>query len=412
MLRPLFLSLLVLALIGDARVMLFVLNRIVFGSHREEKAELHWMLYAVPPVLLFLTLLFWPLNSWIADLADTRIVEQIAPEPAERMLRSPVLAQLGAAWLFIAAGIGVYWILDRARMLLGRDQPVAGTRTLESEVVKLRKAHVPFAALRKLGAHNDVYDIEVTRHEVLIDDLPAAFDGYRIAFLTDTHVASFMRRGLYREVVAQAMRFEPDLILLGGDFVTWERHIPLMAEVLLSGLDAPDGVYAVLGNHDYWANADGVVAAMTARGVRFVINRSVALRRGADTIFLAGIDELYRGNPDLDAAFALVDPRMPCLGLSHHPDVIDLLVEKHRDRRVDLLVCGHTHGGQIRVPFFGSIVVPSKHEARYASGFHREERVLMYVSRGIGAIPPLRILCKPEVATFTLRRAHHAHETL
>ena len=408
MIRPLFFSLLLLALIGDARVMLFVMNRIVFGSHREERAKLHWMLYAVPPLLLFLTLLFWPLHSWIADLADNRIVERIAPESAERVMRSLMVAKLGAAWLFIAAGVGAYWIMDRARVLVQRDQPVAGTRTLESEVVKLRKAHIPFAALRKLGAHNDVYDIEVTRHEVFIDDLPASFDGYRVAFLTDTHVASFMRRGLYREVVAQTMRFEPDLILLGGDFVTWERHIPLMAEVLLSGLEARDGVYAVLGNHDYWANGDGVIAAMTARGVRFIINRSVALRRGNDAISLIGIDEIYRGEPDVDTAFARVDPRVPCLGLSHHPDVIDLL----DGRRVDLLVCGHTHGGQIRVPFFGSIVVPSKHEARYASGFHREERVLMYVSRGIGAIPPLRILCKPEVATFVLRRTSNAHETV
>jgi predicted MPP superfamily phosphohydrolase len=159
-------------------------------------------------------------------------------------------------------------------------------------------------------------------------------------------------------------------------------------------------MYAVLGNHDYWANADGVIAAMTARGVRFVVNRSIAIRRGDDAIALAGIDEIYRGTPDINAAFERVDPTRPCIGLSHHPDIVDLLAE----RRIDLLVCGHTHGGQIRLPFFGALVVPSKHEGRYAAGFHRVGRVLMYVSRGIGSIPPLRILCKPEVATFVLRR--------
>jgi predicted MPP superfamily phosphohydrolase len=401
MLRPLFFVLLTLALIGDARVMLFVMNRIVFGGHKEEKAKLHWLLYAVPPLLLFLTLLFWPLEGWIRELSDTRVVDQLTPERVERAIASPALAKLGSVWLFVAAGIGVYWIVDRFRMLVVRRSPVPGTRTLPSDVVKLRKAHIPFASLRKLGAHNDVYDIEVTRHEVTVEDLPASFDGYRIAFLTDTHVASFMRRGFFREVVAQTMRFQPDLILLGGDFVTWERHIPLMAELLLTDLSAPDGVYAVLGNHDYWANADGVIAAMTSRGVRFVVNRSVTIQRGDDRIALAGIDELYRGTPDINAAFALVDPRIPCLGLSHHPDIIELL----GDRRVDLLVCGHTHGGQIRVPFFGALVVPSKHEGRYASGFHRKGGVLLYVSRGIGAIPPLRILCKPEVATFVLRRS-------
>jgi uncharacterized protein len=393
MLRPLFFSLLLLALIGDARIFLFVANRIVFGSHRHEETPLKWLLWATPPLLLVLTLLFWPLHQWLDHFAETP---------------SAILARVGGAWLFIAAGVGVYWILDRIRVLHLRDAPVAGTKTLPSEIVKLRKAHIPFASLRNLGAHNDVYDIEVTRHEVRIADLPPAFDGYRIAFLTDTHVASFMRRGFYREVVSQVARFDPDLVLLGGDFVTWERHIPLMAELLLTDLTARDGIYAVLGNHDYWADADGVVAAMTARGVRFIVNRSTILRRGDDTLTLLGIDEVYRGEPDLDTAFGGIDPDAPRIGVSHHPDIVDLL----GDRRLDLLVCGHTHGGQIRFPFFGSVVVPSKHEARYASGFHRVGNVLMYVSRGIGAIPPLRILCRPEVATFVLRRSDDARETL
>ena len=408
MLRPLFFSLLCLALIGDARIFLFVMNRIVFGSHRDEKSKLHFLLYAVPPLLLFLTLLFWPLHAWIRDAADNRLVERLAPEPIERVLWSLMWAKVGSAWLFIAAGVGAYWILDRLRTLSMPKPQVAGTTTLPPTVIKARvrapererQPSLISRAVRAAGVHNDVYDIEVTRHVVEVENLPASFDGYRIAFLTDTHVASFMRRDLYRQVVAQAMAFDPDLVLLGGDFVTWERHIPLMAEVLLTDLHARDGVYAVLGNHDYWANPDAVIAAMTARGVQFLINRSVPIRRGNDAIHLLGIDEVYRGEPDLDAAFAQTEPRVPTLGVSHHPDIIDLLEE----RRLDLLVCGHTHGGQIRFPFFGSVVVPSRHEARYASGFHRVGDVLMYVSRGVGAIPPLRILCRPEVATFTLCR--------
>ncbi len=388
MLRPLFFSLLVFALLGDARVFLFVMNRVVWGSHREERSRFHFLMYAVPPLLLALTLLFWPLHGWIADIAENRVVGSAA------------LAKIGAAWLFIAAGIGAYWIIDRLFVLMRGEVTEPGTRTHASEVVKLRKAHIPFASLRRLGAHNDLYDLEITKHDVFVRDLPPSFDGYRISFLTDTHVASFHRRAFFREVVAQSNRFDPDLVLLGGDFVTFERHIPLMAELLLTDLQARDGRYAVLGNHDYWANADGVVAAMTARGVRFIVNRSIALRRGEDVLSLVGIDELYRGEPDIDGAFLRAAPNVPCIGLTHHPDMVE-----HLDgRRVDLLLCGHTHGGQIRLPFFGSIVVPSRHEGRYAAGFHRAGSVLMYVSRGIGAIPPLRILCKPEVATFTLRR--------
>jgi predicted MPP superfamily phosphohydrolase len=292
----------------------------------------------------------------------------------------------------------VYWLVDRAYRN-AHPEKVRGVHEEPSSIVKLRKAHMPIALLRRLGAHNDVYDIEVTRNEVFIDDLPEAFDGYRVAFLTDTHVAGFVRREFYRAVVDQVNHFDPDLILLGGDFVTWRRHIPLMADVLLTDLKARDAVLAVLGNHDYWANGDEVKAAMSAKGVQFIINKSHVIRRNGAELPVVGIDEVYRGEPDVEAAFAGMK-RGPRIGMTHHPDLIDQV----DDRRIDLLVCGHTHGGQIRLPFFGPLVVPSKHEGRYAAGFHRVGEVLMYVSRGIGAIPPIRILCRPEVATFTLRR--------
>jgi predicted MPP superfamily phosphohydrolase len=399
MLRALFFALLPLALLGDARMFLFILNRVVFGGHKEERNPLNFLIWALPPILIGLTSLFWFLGRWIDLLLANPFVSRFTPERVEELMTTQRLAHAGAIWLLIAAAVGLYWVLDRIRINWLVDPRVPGTRTLPPELILMRKAHVPFASLRRLGAHNDIYDLEVTRHEVAVRNLPPEFEGYRIAFLTDTHVASFMRRGFYRECVAQVARFDPDLVLLGGDFVTWERHIPLMAELLLPGLAARDGVYAVLGNHDYWASADGVITVMTRRDIRFVINRSISIQRGEAAIHLLGIDEIYRGTPDVDAAFAGLPSSAVRLGLSHHPDVIRRL----DGRRIDLLVCGHTHGGQIRVPFFGSVVVPSWHEARYAAGFSRRGDVLMYVSRGLGSVPPLRILCRPEVATFVLK---------
>jgi len=398
--RTTFAAFVLLALLGDARIFLFVMNRFVWGTNRHEKNPWGWLIWVVPPLLLILTALFWPLNQWIDRLLTLRMVERITPDRIEAIAWSLALAKIGAAWLIAAAAVGSIWLLERIRINYVGVPPLAGIRTLPSEIVRLRRAHVPFASLRKLGAHNDVYDIEVTRHELVIDDLPESFDGYRIAFLTDTHVASFARRDFYRAIVAQVQAFDPDLILLGGDFVSFHRHIPLLRDRLLDGLGARDGVFAVLGNHDYWSGAAEVVETMTACGVRFLTNANVVLARGADTLPLAGIDELYRGKPDPAAAFAGIDSDRPCLALSHHPDIIDILPR----RRIDLLLCGHTHGGQIRFPFFGAVVVPSMHEAEFASGFHRIGPMLLYVSRGIGSIPPLRILCRPEVATFTLRR--------
>jgi predicted MPP superfamily phosphohydrolase len=391
--HALFAAFVLLALLGDARIFLFVMNRAVFGSHREEKSPWHWLMWTVPPLLLALTALFWPLSRWIERLLTMPVIEHITPDRLEELAWTAALAKVGVAWLFVAAVVGSIWIMERIRANWMPEPPLAGIRTLPAEVVRIRRAHIPFASLQRLGAHNDVYDIEVTHHEVIVDDLPASFDGYRIAFLTDTHVASFVRRAFYREVVAQVQRFDPDLVLFGGDFVTWHRHIPLVADRLLDGLTARDGIFAVMGNHDYWAGLRELP------GVRFLTNDRVFLRRGNDVLPLAGIDEVYRGEPDPARAFEGIDDGTPCLAISHHPDVIDLV-----RRRIDLLLCGHTHGGQIRFPFFGPVVVPSRHEAEYAAGFHRVGPVLMYVSRGIGAIPPLRILCRPEVATFTLRR--------
>ena len=393
-----FFILVAFAILGDARIFLFIMNRVVFGDHRQERSPWTPLLYVVPPVLLFLTALFWPLHRWIRWLMERQFVENMTPDRVERVIWSIPAAKLGLFWLITSACIGVYWLVDRAYRN-AHPEKVRGVCEEPSIVVKLRKAHMPIALLRRLGAHNDVYDIEVTRNEVFIDDLHEAFDGYRVAFLTDTHVAGFVRREFYRAVVDQVNRFDPDLILLGGDFVTWRRHIPLMADVLLTDLKARDAVLAVLGNHDYWANGDEVKAAMAAKGVQFIINRSHVIRRNGAELPVVGIDEVYRGQPDVEAAFAGVK-RGPRIGVTHHPDLIDQV----DDRRIDLLVCGHTHGGQIRLPFFGPLVVPSKHEGRYAAGFHRVGEVLMYVSRGIGAIPPIRILCPPEVATFTLRR--------
>ncbi|HVR43855.1 MAG TPA: metallophosphoesterase [Thermoanaerobaculia bacterium] len=379
--KAVFFILLLLALFGNVRIGTFILNRSVFGNRRED-ALMRWMLTIIPPLILGMSSLYW--FAW--------------RETTEQRLSAVGLA--GWAWLLMTASVGLYWMVDRAFHNWNPER-VPGTRELEGEIVRLRKAHVPFALLRRLGAHNDLYDLEITRHQVVIDDLPPAFEGYRVAFLTDTHVASFMRRAFYRECVDQVRRRRPDLVLLGGDYVSFRRHIPLMAELLLTGLEARDGVWAVLGNHDYWSDPDGIIAAMTSRGVRFLVNRSVQIERGGSVIDVVGIDEIYRGRPDPEAAFANADRRRPCLAVSHHPDVVGRL----RNRRVDLLVCGHTHGGQIRFPFFGAVVVPSKHEARYAAGFHLEEDVRMYVSRGLGSIPPIRILCRPEIAVFDLVRS-------
>src|SRR2546430_849276 len=165
MVRAIFAAFVILALLGDARVFLFAINHLVLGSQREEKSRWRWLLYAAPPLLLGLTALFWPLNQWIERLLETRAIERITPHRLEEIAWSLALAKIGAAWLIVAAGVGSYWILDRIRVNVLGEPPVEGVRTLESQVIRHRRSRVP------LGWLNEVYDLEVTRHEVLIDDL-------------------------------------------------------------------------------------------------------------------------------------------------------------------------------------------------------------------------------------------------
>lgn len=372
--------------LGYARVAAFVINRSIFG-HRDDLPIMKWLAMIVPPFLLLMSLLLIPFFREFHSASPSH------------------LAVAGKWWLLGSAAAGIVWIVERA-WVLTHQQRIATTEHARGEVIALRKAHVRNALLKRLGLHNDVYDLEVNLHRVRVRDLPPPFEGYRIAFLSDLHVAPFMRRSLYRACIDEIRAARVDLIALGGDFVSFRRHVPLIREYAIDGLEARDGIFAVLGNHDYWTDAAAIVDSLAPAGVQFLGNGNLVIERGDAAIALVAIEEIYRGKPDVAAAFAAIPADRPRIVLSHHPDVIDLI----GDERADLLLCGHTHGGQICFPYFGPLIVPSRYETRYAAGFFRLRNLLMYVGRGVGAVPPVRILCRPELAIFELTNGDRTTE--
>ena len=244
--------------------------------------------------------------------------------------------------------------------------------------------------------------LRYTTHEVPIRGLPPAFDGLTIIQLSDPHVGLWTRPRHIRQIVARVNEMQPDLIVLTGDYVNrFERNCTRSGRSL-RGLKAKHGVYAVLGNHDYWVNAEAMTKALRETGVDVLFDDQRRITIGKESITLVGLDDEWEGKPDYDKAFKGISADDICITIAHNPDAVLHL----KGRPIELLMSGHTHGGIINLPRTGPIHTFTKLGRKYASGMHEINGIRVYVSRGIGLVSiPFRIHCPPEVPVFVLRKA-------
>ena len=253
---------------------------------------------------------------------------------------------------------------------------------------------------------------QVTRFETVLRDLPAAFDGLTVAFLSDTHHGPFVPLAYLADVVEMTNDLRPDVVLLGGDYVQRRRAAFLHLGIdhrryiapgidVLADLRAPLGRFAVLGNHDYRTDAALTRRALAEAGFTDLTNTGVWLERpGGARLRIAGVDDCRAGRPRLRQALGDLRAGEACLVLTHNPDY----VERVRDARVDLVLSGHTHGGQVVLPVVGAPVLPSRYGQKYRAGLVQGPRARVFVTTGVGTIgPPVRFRCPPEVALITLR---------
>ncbi|MCS6850040.1 MAG: phosphodiesterase YaeI [Gemmataceae bacterium] len=253
--------------------------------------------------------------------------------------------------------------------------------------------------------------LELNRCDVPIQDLPSPFDGLRIAQLSDFHCGRHVPLAYLQEAIELAQSERPDLIVLTGDFIhTGFRYVDVVAETL-GQMSAPLGVYAVLGNHDFSVrNALGyrrhrhlhraVAEALTARGICVLRNETVELVRGEARLYLTGVEDLWSRVCDLDAALEGLAHDVPRIVLAHNPRTVEHL----NGRRCDLMLSGHTHGGQVNWPGLGRPVL-GRHTRRFAAGLYRYKDTYLYVNKGIGFSVRFRFGVRPEVAVVTLRAA-------
>ena len=241
--------------------------------------------------------------------------------------------------------------------------------------------------------------VRVDRQTIAVRNLPAGFRGLKVAFLTDVHHGPYVDLDYVRHCVRTANLLDPDLILLGGDYILREAKYAGPCFEALTGLKAPLGVYGVLGNHDYWHGVAPVKAGFLAAGITELTNHGVWLNRRGDRLRLAGVDDLWAGAPDADLALGDATATDASLLVSHNPDFAEHL----HDDRVGLVLAGHTHGGQVAFPGFTPPWVPSAFGGKYLRGKVEAPHTTVYVSRGLGTMGlPVRLGSRPEISLITL----------
>ncbi len=244
--------------------------------------------------------------------------------------------------------------------------------------------------------------LEVTRLKLDLPRLPSVFEGMTIAQLSDIHFGPFVKTSEVREAIDATMELRPDLVVVTGDFVTRVSYgeAGLIVQEF-SRLSAPMGVYGILGNHDIWNDLELVADAIRRAGMTLLRNSNVSLEAGSDRLYLAGIDDVWETRDDLALALKGVPDRACAILLAHEPDFADAA---SADGRVVLQLSGHSHGGQIKMPFWGPLHLPPL-ARKYPEGLRQVGKMWLYTNRGIGVVsPPVRFNCRPEVTLFELAR--------
>lgn len=253
--------------------------------------------------------------------------------------------------------------------------------------------------------------VRLSEHRIQLPGFPAGAPPLRAAFLSDLHYGPTSGRTVFRQAWKMVREANPDVVLLGGDYLfADERGLPALLMELQRWQQnpPPGGIYACLGNHDYYAGRDTVETTLRACGVHVLVNDAMPLPTPWKGVWVGGVDDDWCGTPNLEETFHKLSPDAAAILLAHNPDIC----EKPGLRRAGVTLCGHTHGGQVCLPNGETLYVPGKHGKEYSAGLYRHAGQWLFVSRGIGTVGlPLRFFCPPEVTVFefTGRAAHRSN---
>jgi predicted MPP superfamily phosphohydrolase len=292
------------------------------------------------------------------------------------------------------------------------------SRTIEHGLTRrdfLRLVTEFTGALAVVGATSSFYSlkvepgwIDVENVEIRLPNLPVAFSGFCITQISDIHFGGWMNRERLADVVDLTLDTKPDLIVVTGDHVDgeqWTSELDAVVDgyvVEMSRLGTKYPTLGILGNHDHWTDAGKVRELLVRSNILELKNDVYSIEKGGGQMHIAGVDDIWLGYDRMDEVLAKLPDSGPAILLAHEPDYADTSAAT---RRFDLQLSGHSHGGQIVVPFSGPVLTPHL-GVKYPSGLYRVGDMWQYTNRGVGMIGlGVRLNCRPEITVFTLKPA-------
>ncbi|MEN1678749.1 MAG: metallophosphoesterase [Planctomycetota bacterium] len=275
------------------------------------------------------------------------------------------------------------------------------TRQVESLPIEMPTGEPLLTPAAGFWAHlpgNQVVSPRLVTEELFVPRLPEELDGFRIAHLSDLHMSGRVAKRYFETIVDATLAAEPELIAVTGDLVEFQPQHAWLDDTLLR-LAAPEGVWFVRGNHDEKHDHQTMIATLEAGGLVHVGGRAIDRAMRGRRVRVVGNEVPWYRRPGEPAVDDSADEAF-VLCLAHGPDQFRW-AERHG---VDLMLAGHNHGGQVRLPVIGALVTPSIHGTRYNSGAFRRGRTVMHVTNGAGSLEPVRYNCPPEVVMLVLRR--------
>ncbi len=253
-------------------------------------------------------------------------------------------------------------------------------------------------ALPVYGFKVEPYWLQIKTVPLTLPHLAPEFDGYRIVQLSDLHIVEKMPQRYLDRVIRLTNRQKPDLVAITGDIVTdHPRRYASKIETTLSALKAP--TVSVMGNHDHWSDPTAIRQILKNSNVTDISNSVYTLQRNTAQLHIAGVDDVWAQAADLDLVMTQLPEQGAAILLAHEPDFADVAVKKHR---FDLELSGHSHGGQVAIPFWGPPILPP-YGRRYPIGKYQIEDLIQYTNRGIGMVDlRVRFSSRPEITVFKL----------